>query len=102
MELTAEEAHAWHTCMKSSSVLAPTVLSAAIGYGVCRMTPLRAKAKYAAAISGVIGLISGRITISALCLEKVASLPNSTLRERLTEAGYYGNKRMRYLSLYIR
>ncbi|KAL0133162.1 hypothetical protein PUN28_000727 [Cardiocondyla obscurior] len=76
--------------MKSSSVMIPTFLSAALGYGICRLTPFRANAKYAAAISGIVGMVSSRIAISEMCLLKVASMPNSNLRERLIEAGYHG------------
>lgn len=88
--LTPEEAEAWHACMKSSSVIAPAVITAAISYGVFRLTPFRAQAKYAALIGGAVGLISGRIGISQICLMKVASMPNSTLRERMMEAANRG------------
>ncbi|KAL6425579.1 hypothetical protein ACFW04_009612 [Cataglyphis niger] len=93
IELTPEEAKAWQACMKSSSVIMPGLVGAAIGYGVLRITPFRAQAKYAAIIGSVFGLISGRMAISQICLAKVASLPNSTLRDRLIEAGYYGNNK---------
>jgi len=56
------------------------------------ITPFRAHAKYVALVSGAIGLMAGRVAISEVCLAKVASMPNSTLRDRLIEAGYYGNK----------
>jgi len=78
--------------MRSSSIIAPTFISAAIGYGICRITPLRAYAKYTALAGGLIGLLGIRIAISRQCLAKVASMPNSTLRDRLIEAGYYGDR----------
>ncbi|XP_011172394.2 OCIA domain-containing protein 1 [Solenopsis invicta] len=92
LELTPEEAKAWQTCMRSSSVLMPTLITAAMGYGVCRISPFRAYAKYVGLVSGVVGLITGRIAVSEACLAKVASMPNSNLRDRLIEAGYYGFK----------
>ena len=92
--MTPEEAKAWQTCMRSSSVIMPTLISAAMGYGVCRISPFRAYAKYVGLVSGVVGLISGRIAVSEACLAKIASMPNSNLRDRLIEAGYYGFKPM--------
>ncbi|XP_070151713.1 OCIA domain-containing protein 1-like [Polyergus mexicanus] len=93
VELTPEEAKAWQACVKSSSVIMPALVGAAIGYGAFRITPFRAQAKYAAIVGSMFGLISGKIAISQICLAKVASLPNSTLKDRLIEAGYYGNNR---------
>lgn len=92
LELTPEEAKAWHACMRGSSVIMPTLTTAAMGYGLCWITPFRAYAKYVGLVGGGIGLLAGRIAISELCLAKVASMPNSNLRDRLIEAGYYGNK----------
>lgn len=83
--------------MKSSSVIVPTFVTAAIGYGIFRLTPFRAQAKYAALIGGTLGMISSKIVMSQMCLTKVASMPNSDLRERLIQAGYYkDNRPMRY------
>ncbi|XP_012221988.1 OCIA domain-containing protein 1 isoform X2 [Linepithema humile] len=81
------------TCMKNSSVIMPTLVTAAIGYGIFRVTPFRAQAKYAALIGGTLGMISSRILMSQLCLAKVASMPNSNLREKLIQAGYYKDNR---------
>ncbi|KMQ97640.1 ocia domain-containing protein 1 [Lasius niger] len=86
--LTPEELKAWQTCMRGSSFIMPGLAGAAIAYGALRITPFRAKAKYAAVVGGLLGLITGRIAIADICLAKVASLPNSTLRDRLKEAGY--------------
>ncbi|XP_072749258.1 OCIA domain-containing protein 1-like [Anoplolepis gracilipes] len=98
VELTPEEAKAWQTCVRSSSVIMPALVGAAIGYGSLRITPFHARAKYAAIIGGFFGLVTGRMATSQICLAKVASLPNSTLRDRLIEAGYYGNKPMREMT----
>lgn len=92
LELTPEEAKAWQACMRSSSVIMPTLITAAMGYGICWVTPFRAYAKYVGLVSGGIGLLTGRVAISEMCLAKVASMPNSNLRDRLIEAGYYGNR----------
>lgn len=86
---------AWQSCMKSSSVIMPGLLGAAIAYGALRISPFQAQAKYAAIVGGLFGLIAGRITISQMCLSKIVSA-NSSLRDRLIEAGYYGNRSMRY------
>lgn len=86
--LTPEELKAWQTCMRSSSFVMPGLVGAALGYGALRLTPLRTKAKYSAFAGGLLGIIWGRIAIADLCLVKVASLPNSTLKDRLKEAGY--------------
>lgn len=95
--MTPEEANVFKACMKNSSVLVPTMVTAAIGYGIFRVTPFRAYAKYAALIGGTVGMISSRIVMSQLCLGKVASMPNSNLRERLIEAGLYkDNRHIRY------
>ncbi|KAG5343853.1 OCAD1 protein, partial [Acromyrmex heyeri] len=91
LELTPEEINALRQCMKNSSILAPSIISAAIGYGICKITPFRANAKYIAIVSGVVGLITGRISAAKSCLAKVASMPNSTLRDRMMESGYFGN-----------
>lgn len=66
----------------------PGLVGAALGYGVLRITPFRAKAKYSSLACGLLGIVWGRIAIADICLAKVASLPNSTLRDRLKEAGY--------------
>lgn len=95
IELTAEETEVWHDCMKNSSVITPTVICAATSYGLFKLTRFRANAKYAALFGGIMGLITGRVTTTELCLAKVASMPNSTLRERLMEASY-GKKYIRY------
>lgn len=87
VQLTPEEILAFKTCMKNSSVIVPTVITAAVGYGIFRITPFRAQAKYAALIGGTLGMISSKIIMSRLCIEKVASMPNSNLKERLMEAG---------------
>lgn len=92
MELTPEELVAWQTCMTGSRSIVPPVLGAAIGYGLFRISPYSGYAKYAALISSVIGMMMGRIALSNMCLTKVASMPNSNLKERLIEAGYYGNR----------
>lgn len=81
--------------MKTKSVLGSTIVSAALSYGVFRITPFRAQAKYAAICGGVLGMIIGRLSATEICLAKVASLPNSTLRDRMLEAKY-GNRYMRY------
>ncbi|KYN27299.1 PREDICTED: uncharacterized protein LOC108757687 [Trachymyrmex cornetzi] len=91
LELTPEEINALRQCMKNSSILVPSIVSAALGYGICKMTPFRANAKYIAVISGVVGLMTGRISAAKFCLAKVASMPNSTLRDRMIESGYFGN-----------
>lgn len=92
LELSPEEVSALQGCIKSSSIIMPTLISAAMGYGVCRITPFRAHAKYAALVSGVVGLLTSKVAIVGVCLEKVASMPNSTLRDRMIEAGFYGNR----------
>lgn len=75
----------------------PGLLGAAIGYGAFRLSPFHARAKYAAIVGGLFGFITGRIAVSQMCLSKIMSLPNSSLRDRLIESGYYGNNRsMRY------
>lgn len=75
--------------MRSSSVMMPMFVTAAMGYSICRVIPpFRAYAKYTALAGGVMGLVISRSAISRLCLVKVASMPNSTLRDRLIEAGY--------------
>lgn len=87
---------AWQTCMRNSSVLMPGLLGAAIGYGTLRITPFHARAKYAAIVGGLFGLITGRIAVSQMCLSKVVS-SNGSIKDRLIEAGYYGDNRpMRY------
>ncbi|XP_018302608.1 uncharacterized protein [Mycetomoellerius zeteki] len=91
LELTPEEIVALRQCMKNSSTLAPTIIFATIGYGICRMTPFRANAKYVALATGVVGLVTSRIGAAKLCLTKVASMPNSTLRDRMKELDYFGN-----------
>lgn len=100
MELTLEEAKAWNECIRNSSVIAPTLFSAAIGYGIFWVSPFRAQAKIAAVVGGVLGLISGRVAISELCLAKVASMPNSNLKDRLIEAGHYGMYKPRYIAAF--
>ncbi|EFN61051.1 hypothetical protein EAG_15027 [Camponotus floridanus] len=94
LELTREEIMAWQTCMKNSSVLMPGLLGAAIGYGAFRVTPLHARAKYAAIVGGLFGLITGRIAVSQMCLSKMMS-SNGSIKDRLIEAGYYGDRPMR-------
>ncbi|XP_018400658.1 PREDICTED: uncharacterized protein LOC108778067 [Cyphomyrmex costatus] len=92
LELMPEEINALRQCMKNTSILAPTIISAAIGYGICKMTPFRANAKYVAVASGVVGLVTARIGAAKMCLAKVASMPNSTLRDRIMDSqGYFGN-----------
>ncbi|XP_029171083.1 uncharacterized protein LOC114940527 [Nylanderia fulva] len=86
--LTPEELKAWETCMKNSSFIVPGLVGAAFGYGVLRITPFRSKAKYSAIVGGLLGIISSRIAIADICLAKLAALPNSTLKDRLEEAGY--------------
>ena len=66
----------------------PALISAAAGFGVCRITRFSTYAKYVGLVSGVVGLVTGRIAVSELCLAKVAAMPNSNLRERLIEARY--------------
>lgn len=91
---------AWQSCMRSSSVLLPGLFGAAIGYGAFKISPFPTQAKYAAIAGGLFGLIVGRISVSQMCLSKIVS-SNSSLRDRLIEAGYYGNNRpMRYYSYY--
>ncbi|KAG5316173.1 OCAD1 protein, partial [Acromyrmex insinuator] len=102
LELTPEEINALRQCMKNSSILAPSIISAAIGYGICKITPFRANAKYVAIVSGVVGLITGRISAAKSCLTKVASMPNSTLRDRMMESGYFGNVAPQRETLYYR
>lgn len=60
------------------------------------MTPFRANAKYVALATGVVGLVTSRIGAAKLCLTKVASMPNSTLRDRMKELDYFGNIAHRY------
>ncbi|XP_032665061.1 OCIA domain-containing protein 1 [Odontomachus brunneus] len=93
LQLTVEETNAWQDCMKSSSILAPSIVCAAISYTTFRFTRFRAQAKYAAAFGAVMGLTLSRATASQRCLFKVASMPNSTLKDRIMEARY-GNKHM--------
>jgi len=73
----------------------------AIGYGICKVTPFRAKAKYIAMATGAIELITNRISISAKCISKVASMPDSNLKERLREARLYNDTSRRYPFLII-
>jgi F0F1-type ATP synthase epsilon subunit len=73
----------------------------ALGYGICKMTPFRAKAKYIAIATGAVELITNRISISAKCISKVASMPDSNLKERLREAKLYSNTSRRYSFLII-
>jgi len=82
--------------MKNSSVILPTLISMAAGYGICKVTPFRAKAKYVAIATGAIELITNRISISAKCISKVASMPDSNLRERLRDARLYNETSRRY------
>ncbi|XP_014486147.1 PREDICTED: OCIA domain-containing protein 1 [Dinoponera quadriceps] len=93
LELTPEEVKIWQDCMKSSSVMVPSIFGAALGYGVFRISRYHAQAKYAAVVGGIVGMIMGRVTASEKCLGKVASMPNSTLRDRLMEFKY-GNRHM--------
>ncbi|XP_011866444.1 PREDICTED: OCIA domain-containing protein 1 [Vollenhovia emeryi] len=102
-ELTQEEAEVWVACVNGSSIIMPTFTVAAMGYGLCKLSSFRSYAGYAGIISGMVGMIVGRIVISRKCLKKVASMPNSTLTERLIEAGYYRGRPMPHReSLYYR
>lgn len=80
--------------MRSSSLLIPTLLSAAAGYGICKVTQFRGQARYVAMFTGLLGLVSNRISISAKCLSKVEAMPNSNLRERMRDS-YKRSKRYR-------
>ncbi|XP_018342819.1 PREDICTED: OCIA domain-containing protein 1-like [Trachymyrmex septentrionalis] len=92
MYLTPEEMRAMRQCVKNSSSLAPTIISAAIGYGICKMTPFHANAKYVALASSVIGMIMSRLSAVNSCMIKVASMPDShNLREKMRQVGYLGN-----------
>ncbi|XP_011636070.1 OCIA domain-containing protein 1 [Pogonomyrmex barbatus] len=89
--LTPEETMVMQACMKRSSVLVPTLLGAAAGYGVIRLSPFRGNTTITAICTmgtGVVSMLLARLAIAEMCLRKVASMPNSNLIERLREAGY--------------
>ncbi|XP_011697025.1 PREDICTED: uncharacterized protein LOC105455420 [Wasmannia auropunctata] len=94
LELTPEEIVAFKECLKQrgSSTIVSTLFGAAAGYGIASITPFRAHAKYFALVSGVISMFGSRLNLAQGCLAKVASMPNSTLRDRLAEAGLYGDR----------
>ncbi|XP_020286895.1 OCIA domain-containing protein 1-like [Pseudomyrmex gracilis] len=93
VSLTPEEIAVFQSCMKNSSIVMPAVVGAVIGYGIFGVTPFRAYAKYSAVIGGMLGFVSSRFVAAKMCIDKVASMPNSTLKDRLAELGYYGRNR---------
>ncbi|EFN79060.1 OCIA domain-containing protein 1 [Harpegnathos saltator] len=89
LELVEEEMQVWRDCIKSSSIMAPTILGTAFGYGALKITNYSAYAKYSAMFSGVLSLLMSKLIISKMCLMKVISMPNSPLREQIKAR--YGN-----------
>lgn len=66
----------------------PTIICAAMSYGLCSVTPFRAYAKYVGLVGGIIGLLGNRLHVTGICLAKVLLIPNSPFREKLIEASY--------------
>ncbi|EZA60440.1 hypothetical protein DMN91_010831 [Ooceraea biroi] len=96
-EFTDEDFKRWQDCMQNSSILIPTLLTAAAGYGLCFVTPFRAKAKYFAAVAGFTGMISNRISTSKQCLAKIKPIWGNDVREGYRETNPYNKDRsLRY------